>query len=61
MVGQFAIAMAASEPVFKSLNQVFSTEDSRRIYVLGLIYFVEEYTPANYARDIFTSSILSNK
>lgn len=59
--GQFAIAMAASEPVFKSLNQVFSAEDSRRIYVLGLIYFVEEYTPASYARDIFASSILSNK
>ena len=59
--GQFAISMAASVPVFESLNKIFSIEDSRRIYVLSLIYFIEEYTPASYARDIFASSILSNK
>ena len=59
--GEYAAALACSADVLEKLKKVFSTEDSIKIYVLGIIYFVESYVPASYIKDIFDQSILSNK
>ena len=31
------------------------------IYVISIIYFIQEYTPASYIKDVFDQSILSSK
>ena len=59
--GEYALVLACTTNVLESLNQYFSVTDARTIYALSVIYFVEEYTPASYVKDIFEQSILSNK
>jgi len=43
------------------LEQHFSDSDARMIYAMSVIYFIEQYTPASYFKDIYDQSILSNK
>ena len=59
--GEYAAALACSSDVLDKLKKVFSVEDATRIYVLGIIYFVESYVPASYIKDVFDQSILSDK
>ena len=59
--GEYAIVLSSTGDVFERLNKFFSTEDSKLIYVLGIIYFIQEYTPASYIKDIFDQSVLSSK
>ena len=59
--GEYAIVLACTQSVLVGLEQVFSDSDARTIYALSVIYFIEEYTPASYLKDIYDQSILSNK
>ncbi len=59
--GEYALVLACTESVLERLNKYFSVDDSLKIYVLSIIYFLEEYTPASYVKDIFDQSVLSNK
>ena len=59
--GEYALVLACTKSVLEQLNQYFSVKDARLIYALSVIYFIEEYTPASYVKDIFDQSILSNK
>ena len=59
--GEYAIVLACTQSVLVGLEQVFSDSDARTIYALSVIYFIEEYTPASYFKDIYDQSILSNK
>lgn len=59
--GEYAIVLACTQSVLVGLEQVFSDSDARTIYALSIIYFIEEYTPASYLKDIYDQSILSNK
>jgi hypothetical protein len=59
--GEYAIVLACTEEVLKKLEKRFSDRDARRIYALSIIYFVQEYTPVSYVKDVFDASILSNK
>ncbi len=59
--GEYAIVLASTESVLARLEDHFSDRDARTIYALGVIYFIEEYTPASYFKDIYDQSILSNK
>ena len=59
--GQYAIVLASTKSVLERLNKYFSTEDSKLIYALSVIYFVQEYTPASYIKDVFDQSVLSCK
>ena len=59
--GEYAIVLACTGHVLDQLDRHFSTQDARLIYALGLIYFIQEYTPASYVRDVYQQSILSNK
>ena len=59
--GEYAVVLASTGRVLQQLNRHFSTDDSRLLYALGVIYFVEEYTPASYVHDVFEQSVLSNK
>lgn len=59
--GEYAIVLSCTEHILEQLNDYFSVQDARLIYTLGIIYFVEEYTPASYVRDVFAQSVLSNK
>ena len=59
--GEYAVVLASTQQVLEQLNKHFSIEDARLIYALGIIYFVNEYTPASYVRDVYGESILSNK
>ena len=59
--GEYAAALSCSVDILEKLKRVFSVEDATRIYVLGIIYFVESYVPVNHIKDIFDQCILSNK
>lgn len=59
--GQYAIVLASTVSVLERLNKYFSTEDSKLIYALSVIYFVEEYTPASYIKVVYEQSVLSCK
>ena len=59
--GEYAIVLASTADVLDSLQQFFHPEDAIRMYALSIIYFIEEYTPANYCGDIFKQSVLSDK
>ena len=59
--GEYAIVLAATKPVLERLYQHFNDEDARLIYVLSVINFIQEYTPASYVKDVYDQSILSNK
>ncbi len=59
--GEYAMVLACTEGVLKNLEKHFSDNDSRLIYALSIIYFVQEYTPASYVKDVYDSSVLSNK
>lgn len=59
--GEYAAVLACTEQVLEHLDRHFSVQDARLIYALGVIYFVNEYTPASYVRDIYSQSVLSNK
>jgi len=59
--GEYAIVLASTREVLKGLQQYFHPEDAIRMYALGIIYFIEEYTPASYCGDLFRQSILSDK
>ncbi len=59
--GQYAAVLENSLGVYEKLDNIFSTEDATRIYVLGIIYFVEGYVPASYVKDYFDQCVLSEK
>ena len=59
--GEYAAALACSSDVLEKLKKVFSTEDATRIYVIGIIYFLQSYVPISCIKDVFDQSILSNK
>ena len=59
--GEYAIVLASTQSVLKGLEQVFSDSDARTIYALSVIYFIDQYTPASYLKDIYDQSILSIK
>ena len=59
--GEYAVVLASTNQVLDQLDRHFSTSDARMIYALGIIYFVQEYTPASYVGDVFRQSVLSNK
>lgn len=59
--GEYAMVLACTQSVLTGLEQVFSDSDARTIYALSVIYFIEQYTPASYFKDIYDQSILSNK
>ena len=59
--GEYAMVLACTQPVLAGLEKVFSDSDARTIYALSIIYFIEQYTPASYLKDIYDQSILSNK
>ena len=59
--GEYAMVLACTGEVLKRLEKHFSDNDARLIYALSIIYFVQEYTPASYVKDVYDSSILSNK
>ncbi len=59
--GEYAIVLACTGEVLKMLEKRFSDRDSRLIYALSIIYFVQEYTPASYIKDVYDGSILANK
>ena len=57
--GEYALVLAATTSVLERLYQHFNDEDARLIYVLSVINFIQEYTPASYVKDVFDQSILS--
>lgn len=59
--GEYAVVLASSQSVLEQLEKYFSDQDARLIYALSIIYFVQEYTPASYVKDVYDQSILSNK
>lgn len=59
--GEYAVVLACSQSVLEQLEKYFSDQDARLIYALSIIYFVQEYTPASYVKDVYDQSILSNK
>ena len=59
--GEYAMVLASTSEVLNRLEKYFSDNDSRLIYALSIIYFVQQYTPASYVKDVYDSSILSNK
>ena len=59
--GEYAIALACSQDVLCRLETVFTLEESRQIYALGIVYFVEGFIPASYIKDIYDQSVLSLK
>ena len=59
--GEYAIVLESTRAVFEQLNKFFSVEDSKLIYALSIIYFIQEYTPASYIKDVFDQSVLANK
>ena len=59
--GEYAAVLACTESVLANLERYFSDSDARTIYAMSVIYFIEEYTPASYFKDIYDQSILSNK
>ena len=59
--GEYAIALACSMDILERLESVFTLEESKQIYAMSVIYFVEGYVPANYIKDIFDQSVLSIK
>ena len=59
--GEYAIVLACTGEVLTRLEHRFSDHDARMIYALSIIYFVQEYTPASYVKDVYDASILSNK
>ncbi len=59
--GEYAMVLAATKSVLERLYKHFNDEDARLIYVLSVINFIQEYTPASYIKDVYDQSILSNK
>ena len=59
--GEYAIVLACTQSVLAKLEKYFSDRDARTIYAMGVIYFIEQYTPASYFKDIYDQSVLSNK
>ena len=59
--GEYAIVLASTKPVLERLYQYFNEEDARLIYVLSVINFIQEYTPASYIKDVYDQSILSTR
>ena len=59
--GEYAALLSCTQSVLRQLEKTFSDSDARMIYALSVIYFIEQYTPASYIKDIYDQSILSNK
>ena len=59
--GEYAMVLESTQCVLKKLEEHFNDSDARMIYALSVIYFIEQYTPASYIKDIYDQSILSNK
>ena len=59
--GEYAMVLACTQSILTGLEKVFSDSDARTIYALSIIYFIEQYTPASYIKDIYDQSILSIK
>ncbi|MBQ9010419.1 MAG: transposase [Clostridia bacterium] len=59
--GEYAIVLASTKDVLKKLEERFSAFDSKLIYALSIICFVQQYIPASCVKDVYDASILSNK
>ena len=59
--GEYAVVLACTSSVLSGLEKCFSDLDATLIYALGIIYFIQDYTPASYVKDVYDQSILSNK
>ena len=59
--GEYAMVLSCSSGVHRNLAAHFHQEDADLMYAMGVVYFVESYTPAGYFSDVFEQSVLSNK
>ncbi len=59
--GCYLLALSCSGHVLDRLNKYFQAEDALLIYLMGIIYFVNKYTPARDVAEIFSQSVLSIK
>jgi len=57
--GDYAIGLFNSLPVLSKLREYFCAEDADRLYCMGLIYFVNGFTPIRDFLDAYEGSILS--
>ncbi len=57
--GQYAIAMSSSKTVLEDLKAFFNPEEAVRMYTIGLIFFVNGYTPMKDISKYFEQSFLS--
>jgi len=59
--GEYAIGIHNSLSVLKNLREFFSVEDSNLFYCLGMIYFVNGYTPIRDFEHYYEGSILCKR
>ena len=59
--GCYFLALSCSNHVLERLKKYFHEKDALLIYLMGIIYFVNKYTPARDIAEIFNQSVLSIK
>ncbi len=56
--GSYLLALSCTADLLKQLRLFFPQEDALLVYILGIIYFVNGYTPARDISDVFWQSML---
>ncbi len=56
--GCYLLALSCSKNVYSRLEQYFHQEDALLVYILGIIYFVNDYTSARDIGEVFNQSML---
>lgn len=59
--GCYFLALSCSEHVLTRLKKHFHHKDALLVYLLGIIYFVRNYTPARDIAEVFNQSVLGIK
>ncbi len=59
--GSYFLALSCSKFVLDRISKHFQAEDALLIYLMGIIYFVNKYTPARDIAEVFSQSVLSIK
>ena len=59
--GEYAMVLSTTTAVYDRLLKHFEWEDATRLYAMSVVYFVANYIPAGYFKDVFDQSILANK
>lgn len=57
--GEVAAVIASTLSVLRQLESFFHREDARQIYVMSLIFFLQEYVLSDSMQDLYEQSILS--